>query len=433
MRRASSGRARALLHAAAAVALLAGCAAPPPERPAEVSAAAAPLERQILVTVKQAPSDALGLRGTPSTRYVQRRYGAAPGVERILMQLQREHALERIDGWPIASLGVYCEVFAVPESRSIDAVLAALAADPRVELAQRMNRFSTQGARYDDPFLPLQSAAAQLALEDAHRLATGKGVLVAIVDSAVDAEHPDLRGRVRLTRDLVDARPRRPAGEMHGTAVAGVIGSAVNNAEGIIGVAPDVSIAALRACWSVSAASVAAQCSTFSLARALEVAMALGSRVINLSLAGPEDPLLSELLDAVTARGTIVVAAEPEPGDALRFPASHPRVLVAQSAAAGRSASSPHRLSAPGDEILTTTPGAGYAFLTGSSLAAAHTTGVIALVMEREPSLDLERVAALLSSTASYDGQRTSINACRALEQLSGTAVCAPPAELASF
>ena len=141
---------------------------------------------------------------------------------------------------------------------------------------------------------------------------------IAIIDSAVDGDHPDLRGRVRLARNLVAEHPLARNGEIHGTAIAGIIASAVNNREGIIGVAPDVSIAALRACWAVAEDGLAAQCSTFSLARALEVALGLDPNVINLSLAGPDDPLLSRLLDRVIERGIVVVTAHPASAESSR-------------------------------------------------------------------------------------------------------------------
>ena len=309
------------LVAAAAIALLvAGCAA------SGTRQAPAPQARQILLTIRQPEAFALGLTGTPGQHYVQRRYGPTPSVERILTQLAREHRLSRVDGWPIQSLEVYCEVLAVPDDRPVDAVIAALAADPRVDLVQPMNMFSTQTTRYDDPYADLQAGAIEMGVEQAHQLATGRGVSIAIIDSAVDATHPDLRSSVRVTRDLVTNRGGVRTGEVHGTAVAGVIASAANNREGIIGVAPDVSIAALRACWAVEPNSLAAQCSSFSLARALETAVTLKPNVINLSLAGPDDPLLSRLLDEAIARGIIVVAAQPASDDAaLRFPATEKR------------------------------------------------------------------------------------------------------------
>jgi subtilisin family serine protease len=229
-----------------------------------------------------------------------------------------------------------------------------------------------------------------------------------------------LRGRVRLARNLVTEHPTARGGEIHGTAIAGIIASAVNNREGIIGVAPDVSIAALRACWAVGEDALAAQCSSFSLARALEVALGLQPNVINLSLAGPDDPLLSRLLDqADRARHRRRHRIPGNVRELIRLP------VVAPARADGALLDGPRefRLAVhagrPATEVLTTTPGAGYAFLSGNSLAAAHTTGVIALLMERQPDIDAERNRRDLTATTTYSSGNASINACRA-----GRAAC---------
>jgi len=417
------------------VALLAGCASSSTVPTADAQAATEQTaSRQILVTVRQPATLAAGLTGAPNQRYLQRRYGPSPSVDRILTQLAHEHELRRVEGWAIQSLDVYCEVLSVDGDRDVAEVLDALNNDSRVDLAQRMNLFSTQTARYDDPYLDLQSAATELEVESAHELATGRGVSIAIIDSAVDGDHPDLRGRVRLARDLVTEHPVVRGGEVHGTAIAGIIASAVNNHEGIIGVAPDVSIAALRACWAVGQDGVSAQCSSFTLARALEVALGLDPNVINLSLAGPDDPLLSRLLDQVIERGIVVVTAHPAtPESSQAFPSSHPRVLTAHSSLVRVNSDSPFTLAAPANEVLTTTPGARYAFLSGNSLAAAHTTGVIALMMERQPDIDAERIAAILTATTTHSGGTASINACRAVARLAGAAECPEPASSARF
>jgi subtilisin family serine protease len=329
---------------------------------------------------------------------------------------------------------VYCEVFAVTDDRSLDAVIAELKADTRVELVQRMNTFDTQAIGYDDPYADLQTSSVQMDVEDAHRLATGRGVSIAIIDSAIDASHPDLHGRVRVARNFVDAGPAPRGGEVHGTAIAGIIASAANNRVGIVGVAPDVTIASLRACWAVARDSVAAQCSSFSLARALEVAMDLKPNVVNLSLAGPDDPLLDRLLDEMIARGIIVVAAQPERGqNGHEFPSSHAHVLAAHSAADVLDSASPYVLAAPSTDVLTTTPGAQYAFLSGNSLAAANTAGVVALLMERDPHLDVARIAEVLTDSTTHADGRASINACRALERLTDTTFCAREAKLVRF
>jgi subtilisin family serine protease len=426
-----------LALAAALAVLLAACATTPRDREAPATAAAsatATASRQILVTVRQSTDLAAGLTGAPNARYLQRRYGPAPTVDRILSQIARDHGLRRVDGWEIQSLGVYCEVLVVPSDRDVDAVIKAIAADPRVDIVQRMNVFETQSTHYDDPYIGLQSAATELDVEEAHQFATGRGVSVAIIDSGIDANHPDLRGRVRISRNLVSEHPLARDGEVHGTAVAGIIASAVNNKLGIIGVAPDVSIAALRACWAVANDSLAAVCSSFSLARALETALALKPNVINLSLAGPADPLLSKLLDVVISRGIVVVTAQPERATpAVSFPSSHAQVFAAHSSIEAGSSDSPYVVGAPGDEVLTTTPGAHYAFLTGNSFAAAHATGVVALLMERDPELDAERIAAILTASTTHSIGRASINACRALTRVGVTAACTGGGARANF
>jgi subtilisin family serine protease len=414
--------------------LLAACAGAGPSKNDASTNASAGAAREVLLTVRQPDSLAIGLTGTPNQRYAQRRYGPTPSVERILTQLAREHRLERVDGWPIASLSVYCEVFAVTDDRPLDAVIAELKADSRVELVQRMNVFETQAAGYDDPYADLQTSSTQMDIADAHRLATGRGVSIAIIDSAIDASHPDLHGRVRVARNFVDAGPAPRGGEVHGTAIAGIIASAANNRLGIVGVAPDVTIASLRACWAVTRDSVAAQCSSFSLARALEVAIDLKPNVVNLSLAGPDDPLLGQLLDEMIARGIIVVAAQPERGqNGHEFPSSHPGVLAAHSAAEVLDSASPYVIGAPATDVLTTTPGAQYAFLSGNSLAAANTSGVVALLVERDPHLNVARIAEVLTDTTTHEDGRASINACRALERLTDTTFCAGAAKLVRF
>jgi subtilisin family serine protease len=107
--------------------------------------------------------------------------------------------------------------------------------------------------------------------------------------------------------------------------------------------------------------------------------------------------------------------------------------LTAHSSLVAVNSDSPYTLAAPANEVLTTTPGAGYAFLTGNSLAAAHTTGVVALLMERQPDLDAERIAAILTATTTYSAGSASINACRAVATVAGTRSCIASGNAARF
>jgi hypothetical protein len=403
---------------------LAGCAGTSALRGQD--AASPEASRLILVTVQQSDTAARALIGAPGKRYMRRGvYGPEPSVERTISQIVREYGLARVDGWPIASLGVYCEVLEVPTAIAIEELLADLLLDPRIEIAQRMNFFDTLAIDYDDPYLDLQSGIARLGLQQAHATATGKDVVVAVIDSAIDTAHPDLKGRVGMSRNLVDRHKGARRGEVHGTAVAGIIASVGNNHEGIVGVAPDVTLAALRACWSVAEFGGASLCSSFSLAQALQLAIELVPNVINLSLAGPPDPLLSLLLDQAIQRGIVIVAADPWPAPAGGFPTSHADVIAVQAPNSRVEPQERLLLAAPGEEILTTTPKATYSFLSGNSLAAAHVTGVVALLKERNPSLGTAQIAALLSATATVAGGTKSINACLALQRLDAQVLCA--------
>jgi subtilisin family serine protease len=412
------------MKSALAVALLAlacGCVS----APTDPTGPAAESGRQILLTIHQDDNLAVQLRGTPSTRYVTRRgYGPTPAVERTLNDIARKHGLTRVDGWLIASLDAYCEVFDVAPGVDVDRLLAALNEDPRIELAQRMNVFETQLGVYDDPYADLQESVLDLEIASAHELATGRGVTVAVIDSGIDARHPDLHGRVATSRNFV-AAPRSERGEIHGTAIAGIIASQVNNKEGIVGVAPNAKVVALRACWAVAAGAPTAHCSTFSLALALEAAMDLQAQVINMSLTGPYDALLGALLDEVLERGiTVVAAAAISTANVDTFPASHAGIIAAQ-AATGDARNAPHTLRAPANEILTTTPNSGYAFLSGNSLAAAHVTGVVALLLEYAPTIDRADLLNVLEESTNTERETRSISACRALAHLTGNGSCA--------
>ncbi|HEX5419417.1 MAG TPA: S8 family serine peptidase, partial [Gammaproteobacteria bacterium] len=132
-----------------------------------------------------------------------------------------------------------------------------------------------------------------------------------------------------------------------------------------------------------------------------------------------------ELLDVAIARGAIVVAAQPGPGSpADSFPSSHRDVLVARASSQRTAPASPYSLPAPANEILTTVPDRGYAFLSGTSFAAAQVSGIVALLMQQRPGLEVQQAASLLRSTTVRSEGDESVNACRALEKLMARRFC---------
>src|SRR5438105_5600047 len=227
--------------------------------------------------------------------------------------------------------------------------------------------------------------------------------------------------------------------DSHGTAVAGVIAARADNSIGIFGIAPEAEIIALKACWQRARPAPGALCSSWTLAKAVDFAVQSGAQVLNFSLAGPPDPLLARLIATAVHHHITIVAAVLEEGErGPGFPASLETVIAicssdprgyVHSTVGGKTAVA---LAAPGVDILTTAPHEAYDFLSGSSLAAAHVTGIVALLLEQEPHLTPAQIQALLRTTAQPSAGAASptqgtlgiVDACAALERLVGAQLC---------
>ena len=332
--------------------------------------------------------------------------------------LAQAYGLRTVYSWNLASLGEQCVVFEVTGGRQAEAVARRLASDPRVSSVQTIETFEVlaDAKPWNDPYAHLQHSAEALHLEQAHRWATGKGVRVAVIDTGVDLDHPDLRGRVVKAQNFVDQGERSFTTDFHGTAVAGVIAAAANNEVGIVGVAPQAEIYALKACWQQPPGAREAVCNSYTLAKAADFAITQGAQVLNFSLAGPPDALLARLIKVALERGIVVVAAAPSKPDGRSFPASLEGVI----GISGSDPPGPAFLGAPAVDILTTVPHGSYDFFSGSSLAAAQASGVAALLLERNPRLKPAELAALFHKTAHL----SQIDACAALVGASGTGTC---------
>lgn len=425
------------LVAALCGALLAGCAGHASMTGSERVAIAEANGRQILVMIADPEIGRLELRGARSGAYRQpRAYPRTPtAVARVLAGLAKEFHLTPVDGWPMRTLGVHCAVFKVEQGASVDAVISQLDADERVESVQRMQQFevreSGEPTSWDDPYRSLQRSLEDAGVDQAHRWSTGQGVRIAVIDTGVAARHPDLRGRMTEVRSFVSGAAVAP--DRHGTAVAGVIASVANIRLGIVGVAPGARLLALQACTQQSADG-RGRCTSFSLARALDHAIEAESNVLNLSLGGPPDRLLERLLIKAIERNIVVVAARDDGRTNAPFPAALPGVIAVGTEGMPADAA---WLRAPGQDVLTLVPPDGYDFQSGSSIAAAHVSGIVALLLERDRNLRPSEIEALLARTSravARDGAYSHrlVSACDALASLSGTIICgAVPAHAA--
>lgn len=347
--------------------------------------------------------------------------------------IRTRYALQSTGEFPLTSIHVNCLVYRAPETEAPDDIIRQLRADKRIQWAQANQVFAGLQTGGNDAYAVLSYGPKMIQADAAHRIATGKGVLVTIIDTGADKNHPDLKGRVTVTRNFVEGGELFFTEDRHGTAVAGIIGARANDGIGINGIAPEADIAIFKACWYADSADDKALCSSWTLAKALDAAITSGSRIINLSLNGPDDTLLKQLLLAAYRRHIVLIAAGQEQGTEPGFPASLDFVIPVVSSgpqgdtahpawAAGRDT-----LAAPGVEILTTTPREGYDFLSGSSLAAAHASGVVALLLQYQAQLDPEQIRTILKRTGQVKASNRSsilIDACRALADLGALIEC---------
>jgi subtilisin family serine protease len=325
--------------------------------------------------------------------------------ERLARKIAQQFGLALVDDWPMPMVGVDCFIMAVPGGRSTQQAADQVARDSRVAWTQPVQVFSAQAAprqQSNDPLFPAQPAARQWQLAKLHRLATGSGVRVAVIDSGIDAGHPDLAGQVAVNRNFVAGRPM--AAEQHGTGVAGIIAARAGNGIGLAGIAPAAKLLGLRACWQTPAKTL---CDSFSLAKALYFAIDQSAPVINMSLSGPDDRLLRQLLKVAMGKGETIVAAFDRTQRDGGFPASVPGVIaVSDSSLAG---SRGHVYIAPGRDVPTTQPGGRWFLVNGSSFAAAHVSGLFALIRQGgstvSPTLIVQNGYVDACATMAYAGR----------------------------
>jgi subtilisin family serine protease len=355
----------------------------------------------------------------------------------VKQALAAEYGLVEMGSFPLGSIGVECVVFQVAPDRSVAALLARLAGDPRVALAQQNQVFRGLAKPRAEPGAPLAYGAALIHADAAQRTRSGKGIRVAVIDTGVAKDHPALQGRIVATQNFVDGGERSFERDRHGTALAGVIVAGGEGAR-VQGIAPDAEVLAIKACWYAGADEGRALCSSWTLAKAFDFAIGAGAQIVNMSLSGPADELLARLIARAHERGMITVAAAAEEGDVPGFPAALPPVIAVLASDDHGQVRLPawtaqaSALAAPGVDVLTTVPGDGWDFLSGSSLAAAHVTGVVALLREQSPRLSAGEALDVLKSTAhTMTGDVLGpprkvglVDACAALAQLMRVATC---------
>jgi hypothetical protein len=385
-------------------------------------------ERFIIAAVENEPTAYVArAAGTPRGYDAVADYGPSLRARQVMRSLESEYGLRRVSAWPIEPLHVHCAVFEIPPGADRDAVLAALAKDRRVKLAQPLQTFATHTEIYNDPYVGLQRGFQQMDVADAHPWSRGEGVKIAIIDTGADILHPDLRGSIAAAANFVDADDAQFRRDRHGTEMAGVIAAVANNKEGIVGIAPNSRLLILKACWQAQTGVDNANCNSFTLARALAAAFDAHAQVINLSLAGPDDPLVGDLIREGQRRGVLFVGAATDASEG-RNGLLHQAGVIEVASIETPSAIGTV-LYAPGREILTLLPGGHYDFASGVSIATAQVTGVVALMLAKDPRLSADAAYRLLRDTSAplLSADRVKgIDACAAVVAMLHQGSCHP-------
>jgi hypothetical protein len=294
--------------------------------------------------------------------------------------------------------------FRITDGRPVADVIRALESE-NVGVAQpnyvfKLQQDATLAARSTGGG-PSQYVVDKLRLVDVHRIAIGSNVLVAVIDSQVDGKHPELAGAVV---DEFDPIHNHDKPHVHGTGMAGAIAAHRR----LIGIAPGVRLLAIHAFSSSGTDS--AQATSAHILMGIDWAIRKGAQVINMSFAGPDDPMLQLALQKAHDKGVVLIAAAGNlgPKSPPLYPAADPNVIAVTATdakdqlLAQANQGSYVALAAPGVDILEPAPNGGYQVTTGTSVAAAHVSGIVALLLDHDPTLDAAAIREILTTSAKH-------------------------------
>ncbi len=360
------------------------------------------------------PSGNGGLPPANETRFVQNEvvFEFRPLVDpQVIDNVIAANKLERIASWKFRLTDSIIFRYRITDGRPVSAVIAALEQTPGVLSAQPNYIYSLQQASppvvpASSSSLPAQYSVNVMHVVDAHKLARGTGILVSVIDSGIDTNHPEMKGVVTETFDPIGGTARP---DSHGTAMSGAIA-----AQGqLTGLAPDAHVLAVRAFTSKDSPieevkKNGAEATTFHILRGLDWSYERQARVVNMSFAGPRDPALSRMIAAATGKKMVVIAAAGNAGAASPplYPAADANVIaVTATDPENRLYTNANRgkyisVAAPGVDVVVASPGGSYDFSTGTSVATAHVSGLAALILQKQPDLDSDGVKKLLIRSA---------------------------------
>lgn len=250
---------------------------------------------------------------------------------------------------------------------------------------------------------PLPWGVSRVKADSAWTITRGSGVKVAVIDTGVDTSHPDLKENIAGCRNFISSWLSCDDDNGHGTHVAGIIAAKDNNF-GVVGVAPEAKIYALKVLDRQGSGYLS------DIIEALDWAAKNNLQVVNMSLGTAVDVAsFHEAVIRVYNAGIVQVAAAGNSGPAdntVLWPAKYPEVIAVAATDSGDqvpswSSRGPElAVAAPGANIYSTYYRKSYATMSGTSMAAPHVAGAVALRISLYPSESPSKIKSLLQSTA---------------------------------
>jgi len=304
----------------------------------------------------------------------------------------------------------------------------------------------------NDKYFADQWNLTQIGAPDAWGTSKGAGVLIGIVDSGIDATHPDLAGKIEAQADCVGGTCKEgsaPDGDGHGTGVAGIAAAKTDNGAGIAGVAPDARLVVARVLSADGSGY------TEDINRGIQWVVDHGAKVVNLSLGEPDQNIVSRFgtplrpaVEYAWSRGAIpvlasgnyedlhgsgsadygdmhavIVGATDKKGAVARYSTSLGNAMWGVVAPGGSGLG-------PGEDVPLTLPGGRYGWAAGTSMAAPHVSGTLALLLAQglSPSAAIDKLLATLDHSVPCGlGCRGRVDARAAVTAPAPTSSTAPP------
>lgn len=320
----------------------------------------------------------------------------------LIDAVANDYNLTRLDDSTIDILDARLVKFSTPPNFGANQTLQ-LANDPRVIRIQQNFVYSLSGSQATKKKLSKQYALRKLDVPKAHNLSTGKDVVIAVIDSRIQQQHPALKGAVLEEFDAIGIKTKFQGS--HGTQVASLI--AARDPKKMLGIAPDAKLLAIRA-FAKEDKNLPELGETFHLVRGIDWAVTNSAQILNLSFAGPRDATLEEALNKAAERGIIMVAAAGNRGKGAKpaYPAAYENVIaVTATDAKNKIYKHANRgdyitIAAPGVRVLTASGKNRYTLRSGTSMAAAYVSGVFALALQKTPQLNDERALLKIEITS---------------------------------